>query len=218
MYCLVSKLKEIKHKLLDWNKKKFKNIFEEKSRIEKGLETINTDVMQNRMTSETYEAEKMLLFEYEGIMAREEIYWKHKSLETWLEDGDRNTNFFHNSVEMKRVANKITQITNDSDQIITDQDLIAKDAIKYFENILNNWEHSDLPNNRILLNNMPKLITEGDNKMLNSKITHEEVKTALAQFQGDKALGPNGFPARFFQKYWHILGDEVTNALESVTM
>lgn len=76
LYCLVSKLKEIKHKILDWNKEKFKNIFEEKSRIENELETINIDVMQNGMTSETYEAEKRLLCEYEDILAREEIYWK----------------------------------------------------------------------------------------------------------------------------------------------
>ncbi|XP_059064902.1 uncharacterized protein LOC131856952 [Cryptomeria japonica] len=189
MYCIVSKLKEVKHKLLDWNKKKFKHVFEEKSRIEKGLETINNVVMQNRMTCETYEAEKKLLCEYEGIMAREEIYWKLKSRETWLEDGDRNTRFFHNSVKMKRAANKITHIINDSDQIIMDQNLIAKDGTKYFENILN----------KALLNNIPKLITKGDNQMLNSKITHEEVKMALAQFQGDKAPGPNGFPAGFFR-------------------
>lgn len=38
------------------------------------METINTDVMQNGMTSETYESEKRLLSEYEGILAREEIY------------------------------------------------------------------------------------------------------------------------------------------------
>ncbi|XP_057871955.1 uncharacterized protein LOC131078305 [Cryptomeria japonica] len=215
MYCLVSKLKEIKHKLLEWNKKKFKNIFEEKSRIEKEMETMNNIVMQYGMTLETYEAEKKLLCEYKGILAREEIHWKHKSRETWLEDGDKNTKFFHNNVKMKREVNKITQIINDSDQIITYQNLIAEDATKYFENILNNWDHSDLPNNRILLNNIPKLITKGDNQVLNYKITHEEVKTALAQFQGDKAPGLNGFPAGFLQKCWHMLGDEVTNALES---
>lgn len=91
---------------------------------------------------------KKLLCEYEGILAREEIYWKQKSRETWLEDGDRNTIFFHNNVKMKRVVNKITQITNENDHIIMEQNLIAEDATKYFENILNNWEHWNLLNNR----------------------------------------------------------------------
>lgn len=85
----------------------------------------------------------------------------------------------------------------------------------YFENILNNWEHSKLTNNRILTNNIPNLVTKDENKMLNSKITHEEVKTALDQFHGDRASGPDAFSGCFFQKCWHTLGDEVTNALES---
>lgn len=96
-----------------------------------------------------------------------------------------------------------------------DQHQIANDAIMYFENILNNWEHSELTNNRILTNNIPNLITKDDNKMLNSKITYKEVKTALDEFHGDKAPRLDGFPTCFFQKCWHILRDEVMNALES---
>ncbi|XP_057851263.1 uncharacterized protein LOC131061548 [Cryptomeria japonica] len=107
LYCLVSKLKDNKHKLLDWNKMKFKNIFEEKIRIEKELELVNNDVIQHGMTQTTYEAEKKLLCEYEDILAKEEIFWKQKTRETWLEDGDRNTKFFHNSVKRKRERNKI---------------------------------------------------------------------------------------------------------------
>lgn len=102
LYYLVSKLKDIKHKFLDWNKKKFKKIVDEKIRIEKELELVNKDFMQHGMTQTTYEVEKKLLCEYEDILARDEIFWKQKSRETWLEDRDRNTKFSHHSVKLKK--------------------------------------------------------------------------------------------------------------------
>lgn len=38
-----------------------------------------------------------------------------------------------------------------------------------------------------------------------------EVKEAIFQMHPLKAPEPNGLPALFFQKYWHIVGGEVQN-------
>ncbi|CAL2267032.1 unnamed protein product [Prunus armeniaca] len=38
----------------------------------------------------------------------------------------------------------------------------------------------------------------------------DEVEIALKQMPPSKAPRIDGMPAVFFQKYWHILGDEVT--------
>lgn len=37
-----------------------------------------------------------------------------------------------------------------------------------------------------------------------------EVKNALFMMHPSKPLGPNGFHATFYQKYWHIVGRKVT--------
>lgn len=39
----------------------------------------------------------------------------------------------------------------------------------------------------------------------------EEIKEALFQMHPLKALGPDGLHCPFFQKYWHIVGPEVTH-------
>ena len=49
------------------------------------------------------------------------------------------------------------------------------------------------------------------NQLLIAKYKEEEIIEALNNIGPTKASGPDGFPAIFFQKFWHIVGREVTN-------
>ncbi|KAK6147393.1 hypothetical protein DH2020_018305 [Rehmannia glutinosa] len=55
---------------------------------------------------------------------------------------------------------------------------------------------------------MPRLT-----KMLCRPFEAKEIKQALFDMFPDKAPGPDGLPALFFQKYWHIVGADLTKAL-----
>ena len=50
-------------------------------------------------------------------------------------------------------------------------------------------------------------------EILSSEYTADEVKSALFQMGPTKAPGPDGMNALFYQKFWHIVGDDVTNAV-----
>ena len=54
------------------------------------------------------------------------------------------------------------------------------------------------------------------NITLLQRYSSEEVKQALFQMHPSKSLGPDGMPPIFFQKYWHIVGQDVTIAILSV--
>ena len=51
------------------------------------------------------------------------------------------------------------------------------------------------------------------NDVLLAPFTSEEIRSALFQMHPTKAPGPDGMNAMFYQKFWHIVGDDVTNAV-----
>ncbi|GLJ40989.1 hypothetical protein SUGI_0848590 [Cryptomeria japonica] len=216
MFIVANKLKLIKRKLLEWNRENFGNIFDKKLLIEKDLKDVNSEVLEKGMDEHLFLKEKSLLFEYEKILSKEEIYWRQKSKETWLKDGDRNTKFFHNSTKQRRWVNRISNINNCQGTIMSESVDVASEAVRFFDNILNNTDGSNLRGQLNIINNLPKLINDDHNKCLLKKFSEEEVKSTLMKMNLDKAPSPDGFPTSFFQKCWGFMGPEITEALEGV--
>jgi hypothetical protein len=53
------------------------------------------------------------------------------------------------------------------------------------------------------------------NTGLYKEFTSEEISNALFQIGPIKAPGPDGFPARFFQKNWNTMREDVTRAVQN---
>lgn len=56
-------------------------------------------------------------------------------------------------------------------------------------------------------------MSEEMNSALLKPFSVEEIGTALHNMAPLKALGPDGFPACFFQSNWEILGNEICQAI-----
>ena len=62
---------------------------------------------------------------------------------------------------------------------------------------------------------MNKGILRSQFEMLAAPVTSVEVKDALFSIHPNKAPGPDGFNAFFFRRTWHILGEDLTRAIQS---
>lgn len=215
MFIFISKLKLLKENILKWNREHFNNIFKEKLEIEDKLKNLNQEIIKYGMNSEKYILEKDLLKKQEEILTKEEIFWRQKSREKWLEEGDRNTKFFHNSTIQNRSLNKITSILTPQGSRTENPSEIANTFVSHFKNLLNNYEGSNREAQTHLLKFIPKLITAEENKNLNRPITLEEVRSVVFSLSSDKSPGPDGFQAFFFQKCWEILGEDLWKAIEA---
>jgi hypothetical protein len=48
-------------------------------------------------------------------------------------------------------------------------------------------------------------VTDKENRLLVEAFTEEEVRRALFQMEHNKAPGPDGFPAEFYQVFWEVV-------------
>ncbi|XP_059067480.1 uncharacterized protein LOC131858298 [Cryptomeria japonica] len=179
IYKVVNKLKIIKKNLIHWNKEHFGNIFDNKARVEAELVEVNEKVMRRGMDEALFLREKNLLVDHESILVKEEVFWKQKSRETWLEEGDKNTKFFHNSVRMRRVINHISKIKLSGGSEVANPKLIAKEAIDFFSLILNSDRspHGFVQDKFIKC--IPNLLSKDQTDSLTTKFSLAEVEAAL---------------------------------------
>ena len=64
----------------------------------------------------------------------EEIFWKQKYRIDWLQEGDRNTAFFHNSVKARRQGNTLSSLITREGMHLSSNVDISRAAVNYFSN------------------------------------------------------------------------------------
>ena len=94
-----------------------------------------------------------------------------------------------------------------------EKESIAQAAVSYFENIYTSASPSRVEEVVVAI---PVRVTEDMNESLSHSFTREEVATALKQIHPTKAPGPDGMSAIFYQKYWDIVGNSVSNMVLNV--
>lgn len=141
--------------------------------------------MDQGMTVDLFNKEKSLEVKYNEILAREEVFWKQKSRECWLKEGDRNTNFFHNSVKIRWSWNKVTSIRSEDNSILDKVEEINKAAVEFLSELLKQNDSLNISQQNRLLENIPKVITESQNQMLCKPIQLEEVRQAVFFMAGE---------------------------------
>jgi ribonuclease HI/exonuclease III len=177
------------------------------------LEAHQLIMEQKEITPETLEKEDSLQREWHQACRLEENYWRQKSRSLWLKEGDRNTAYFHKQSEARKHYNAVTEVQV-RDTIIADPEGIKQAALETFENLYTAPKEVELDQQAYPLNLIPNLINADTNSRLTSEITQQEIKEALDQMNPDKAPGPDGFTARFYQYCWEIIKKDLTKMIQ----
>ncbi|XP_059068365.1 uncharacterized protein LOC131858903 [Cryptomeria japonica] len=201
----------LKLRIKDWNVMHFKNIFGEKARIQEEIEHLNKSIVASGMSSLLYDKLKLLNLQLSETLAREESYWRQKSRDLWLSEGDRNTKLFHSSSKLKRLRNRISCIIDSNGNNLMDEDDIVAEAVRLFKSLLT---AKPVVVDNEFVNSIPLLVSQEDNKMLMAPFSLAELKEIVFSIHPEKAPGPDGFTALFFQRCWDFIGNDVLLALE----
>ncbi|XP_024163831.1 uncharacterized protein LOC112170758 [Rosa chinensis] len=127
-----------------------------------------------------------LLKEYEVIRDQESLLWRQKSRDKWLQDGDRNTRFFHLTTVIRRRKNKIEGLFDDNEEWHCDMAHMKGIAVQFFTSLFSDNNGDEL---RFFI---PYLFPIIETQLLSSttaEITMNEVKKAMFSIGGLKAPG-----------------------------
>ena len=90
-------------------------------------------------------------------------------------------------------------------------DNISNVVTDYFDKLFSSSNPSLLDMDTVFSCVKPK-VSQSMNEHLSRPFTGEEIRKALANIPPTKSPGPDGMPGLFFQKYWDIVGEEITEA------
>ena len=90
---------------------------------------------------------------------------------------------------------------------------MSKVPVQYFEEMFSTSSSLDWDDT---VSAIDEVLTPDMNRMLTSPYTAMEIQQATFQMHPSKAPSPDGMSSFFFQKYWHIIGQDVVTAVLSV--
>jgi exonuclease III len=210
-YVWEEKLRRLKVALKSWARSR-PDPTSSRREAQKLLEIHQLELEHKEITQEDVQQEALLQSQWFKACREEESYWRQKSRSLWLKEGDKNTSYFHKQAEARKHFKAVTEIQV-QDTLISDPEGIKQAAFETFSALYTEPQRADMDPQRYPLSIIPALINEETNRNLLKEVSQQEVKEALDQMHPDKAPGPDGFTARFFQHCWAIIKSDLTKMI-----
>jgi len=194
------KLTRCRQEIITWTRSKHQNsqrVIEE-----------NRQLLEEAMTSQEPNQELISTINATLLQAykEEENYWKQRSRQLWLALVDKNSGYFHAITRNRTVLNKFSVIENGEGLPVYEEEGILQVIIAYFQHLFTS-QAGDLET--IINEAISPCISETTNQNLILMPSEEEIKSACFAIHPDKAPGPNGFSACFFQSHWETVGPNI---------
>lgn len=121
--------------------------------------------------------------------------WNQRSRVLWLQNGDKNTKFFHATASQRQRKNRIGGLMDEGGLWHEEQGAIEKFNIEYFSSI---YSSDQPPNFEASMEAVDERVTPEMNNVLLENFKAEEVWQALQQMYPTKSPGPDSMSPIFF--------------------
>lgn len=130
----------------------------------------------------------------------------------WLKEGGKNTTFFHNSVKVRRIHNKVLMLQDDDGTTFFSEGSKGHLAAEYFTELFMSSNPHDLES---LFDGFEGRVSTEMNEMLTKEVTEEEIRVDAFNVRGSSALGEDGLTGTFYKIFWHVVGPFVVAEVRS---
>jgi hypothetical protein len=147
--------------------------------------------------------ERECLHHFISVSNAEENFLKQKSRNRWLNLGDGNNSFFHNSVKIRNSSNLIKQLKDEKANCFYDFQQIKELAIEFYQKLIGSSSHVFSQNKANQVSGLiKKKFSTASVLGMNTYIKRTEIRKVLFSMSKNKAPGPDGFSAAFFHSAW----------------
>ncbi|KAK9292265.1 hypothetical protein L1049_020229 [Liquidambar formosana] len=96
-------------------------------------------------------------------------------------------------------------------QNLQDSSNIQTHVVDYYKSLYT--ANNSVPNNGLVADIIPSLVTDNENDMLSSVPLVEDIRAAVFSMNPHSAPRLDGFGGLFYQSYWDIVGEDVVKAI-----
>lgn len=209
------KLRHCRRRIKEWCSNEFYSINGLKNYLLGEIQVIDGAEEQGDLSTEMFMKREKLKAKLRDVLDDEAALWRTRANQHWLWEGDRNTKFFHCVANGRRRTNRIGTVVDDGVTYHSEEDK-KRYFFHKFKELFNPkamtpssfGEWSGLfRSNRVSTTSQIKLI---------EPLKIDEIKLAVLQLGSDKALGHNGFPLRFYQKFWDVFKEDLLNLFQEM--
>ena len=141
---------------------------------------------------------------YKSWVIKEEIFWRQKSGELWLKEGDNNTRFFHRMANAHCRRNWLSKLKVNGCWH-SEENNLRNSVVGAFQELYQEEEGWRPSVDGISFMRLDISEAEG----LEIPFVEEEVLAALTDLGKDKAPGPDGFTMAFWLYGWDVVKLEI---------
>jgi ribonuclease HI len=198
-----SKLNNTFNKVYQWGQTTYGNIPRQIKEPQIKIQNLKAKIPTKEEIEQTKQLERRL----DNLLQHEETWWAQRAKANWLQNGDKNSTYFHQKASQRNRKNKINFINSQDGNRMTDNLGIQNAFMDYFIDIFSTSNPSNMAE---ALAGVANRIQPHLQDHLNQNFTAEEVAQAVHQLNSNSAPGPDGLSAKFFQTYWETIGGDIT--------
>ncbi|RVW80668.1 Transposon TX1 uncharacterized 149 kDa protein [Vitis vinifera] len=203
-YILDAKLRALKNILKIWNKEEFGLVEAKKIEALKQVEYWDEKEKYDVLNMEDCEARNGAREAYKSWVIKEEIFWRQKSRELWLKEGDNNTRFFHRMANAHCRRNWLSKLKVNG-YWHSEENNLRNSVVGAFQELYQEEEGWRPSVDGISFMRLDISEAEG----LEIPFKEEEVLAAFTDLGKDKAPGPDGFTMAFWLYGWDVVKFEI---------